>query len=51
MWNLLTLKSRIRAEIGKIPKEMLQKVYENVLVCFHICIGNDDFHLPNVILK
>ncbi len=33
------------------PKEMLQKVYENAFACFHICIGNDDHHLTNIILK
>ncbi len=41
----------MQAEIVKIQKEMLQKVYENVFACFHICIGNDGYHLPNVILK
>ncbi len=30
---------------------MLPKVYENALPCFRIRIGNDDYHLPNVILK
>ncbi len=49
---LLTLKSQIQAEIGKILKEMLQKAsYENAFTCFYIRIGNDDHHLPNVILK
>ncbi len=36
--NLLTLKSWIQAEIGKIWKKILQKFYENVLTCFHICM-------------
>ncbi len=43
------LKSWIQAEIGKIRKEMLQKVYENALVCFHIRIGNDGHHLLNIL--
>ncbi len=30
---------------------MLQKVYENALVWFHIYIGNDGQHFPDVILK
>ncbi len=41
----------MQAEIGKIWKEMLQKVYENALACFHLCTGNDGHHLPNIILK
>ncbi len=49
--NLLTLKSRVQAEISKIQKEMLQKVYENALTHVHIFIGNGDHHLSNVILK
>ncbi len=49
--DLLTLKSRIQAEIGKIRKEMLQRVYENALALFQISIGNDGHYLPNVILK
>ncbi len=49
--DLLMLKSRILAEIGKIWNEILQKVYENLLVCSHICIGNYGHHLPNFILK
>ncbi len=32
------LKSQIQAEIGKIWKEMLQKVYENALTHFFICV-------------
>ncbi len=31
---LLMLKSRLRAKIAKIWKEMLQKLYENALLCF-----------------
>ncbi len=49
--DLLMLKSRKQAEIGKVWKEMLQKDNENALACFHICNGNDGHHLPNVILK
>ncbi len=45
------LKSRIKTEIRKIWKEMLQKVYENLLVCIQICIGNSGRHLLKVILK
>ncbi len=30
---------------------MLQKVYENVLTYFQVCIENDGHHLLNVILK
>ncbi len=48
--DLLMLESRIQAEIGKIQKEILQKVYENALAYFHICIGNDG-PFSNVILK
>ncbi len=48
--DMLILKSQMRTEIGKIRMEMLQKVYENALARFHICIGNNG-HLPNVILK
>ncbi len=29
---------------------MLQNVNENALVCFRICIGNDDRHLHDFIL-
>ncbi len=47
--DLLT--SQILAEIGKIWKTMLWKIYENALFCFRICIGNDDHYLSNVILK
>ncbi len=45
------LKSHVQAEIGKLLKKMLQKVYENALLRFHICIGNGGRYLPNVILK
>ncbi len=41
----------MQAEIGKIWNQMLQKVYRSALVRFHISIGNDDHHLPKVILK
>ncbi len=37
--DLLMFKSQIQAEIGKILKEMLQKVYENALMHLCICIG------------
>ncbi len=49
--DLLTLKSCIQAEIGKIRREMSHKVCENALARFHICIGNDGHHLQNIILK
>ncbi len=35
--NLLTFKRGIQAEISKILKEMLQKVYKNTLVHFRSC--------------
>ncbi len=47
----LMLKSWMQAEIGKIWKKMLQKVYENALAHFLSGIENDGYHLPNVILK
>ncbi len=46
--DLLTLKSQTQVDI---QKEMLQKVYENALACFHICFGNDGHDLRNIILK
>ncbi len=49
--DLSVLKNQIQIEIGKIWKEMLQKVYENALVRFHIYIVNDGHHLHNVVLK
>ncbi len=41
--NLFTLKSQIQSEISKIWKEIMQIVYENALLHFRICIGNDSF--------
>ncbi len=48
VFNTCSLKSLILAEIGKIRKKVLQKVYESAHVCFHICIGNDGQHLHHV---
>ncbi len=49
--DLLMLKSQFQAKSSKTQEEMLQKVYENILVCFLLYIGNNGIHLPNVIIK